>query len=91
MKYPARKRKKKARRDPKINRLFCPPVSEFVPSPYFWFSANPAISFAFDWNLLLSAPQIGQFQSSGRLCAMQNWYCGQGLKLCKGPPLTASI
>ena len=71
MKYPAKNRKKKARSDPKINRLFCPPVRELVPSPYLWFSAKPAISFAFDWNLSLSAPQMGQFQSSGRPCNRQ--------------------
>ena len=34
MKYPARNRKKNAKRDPKMSRLFCPLVMEFVPRPY---------------------------------------------------------
>ena len=68
MKYPPRNRKKNAKRDPKMSRLFCPLVMEFVPRPYLWFSANPAISRAFVLKFEVGAPQMGQFQSSGRSC-----------------------
>jgi hypothetical protein len=69
MKYPPRKRKNATINEPKISKLFCPLVIELVPRPYFWFSAKPAISLALDWNVFLSAPHMGQFQSSGRSCS----------------------
>lgn len=52
IKYPPRNKKKKAIKDPKISRLFWPLVRELVPSPYLWFSAKPAISFALVWKLV---------------------------------------
>lgn len=62
------KRRKKKKRDPKMRMLFCPDVMELVPRPYFWFSAKPATSKALELNFSFGAPQMGQFQSSGRSC-----------------------
>ena len=52
-----------------MRRLFSSDVMELVPSPYFWFSANPAIVFALFWKLLFGAPHVGHCQSDGRSCA----------------------
>ena len=47
---------------------FCPCVIEFVPRPYPWLAANPAISVSATWNVCLSAPQTGHCQSRGNSC-----------------------
>jgi len=67
-KYPKIKKEKPTSSDPYINADFCPEVRELPPKPYPWFSANPAITRALDWNVLASAPQIGHCQSFGKLC-----------------------
>lgn len=50
--------------------VFCPEVRALPPSPYCWFSANPAISTLLLLKKLLAAPQVPHLQSSG------NWLNG---------------
>ena len=47
---------------------FSSSVMEFVPSPYPWFSANPATVFVFAWNRFCGPPQMGHVQSAGNCC-----------------------